>query len=458
MFHSTIKIMLFGAVAFLGSSLISIGGIEMGLRILRPDIGNIVNYQFIESRTRIHSNPRNKIYYTTHPDTLQKHVLFRNNWGCRQNREFDELKKPNVIRIGFYGDSFTENILMPSEYSLTEPLDYMLNKTAKSFEIINYGTHGYGTDQVYLQYSSEDKYSDIVIYLYTNNDILDLTTNELIELDKNNKIFYKPFRGSSLLKRISRKYYLTYWVLERRLKRSIHSSDLIDDDNYGKWSRGETRKRRSNYKNKLDFSMMDEKTLKSVEIFKTILLAMKNDVKNNAGDFYVGFNPSFDKSLRKQDMIIQQIVNDIGIETIDLYQKFSNEKKINLAPYKRLQNDEKYLINIKFKNDPHWNEEGNKLAAVYLFKFISTKLNMTTSDDFIQERLYEYYSSFDKGLSTISSLWLKKIKCLPQLHDEIRSKYQTIDDKHLIGKGKIPEFKYLTRHHDNSDSNKEYND
>ena len=75
---------------------------------------------------------------------------------------------------------------MESQYSFTEPLDYLLNRTEKNYEVMNFGTDGYGTDQVYLQYMQEGTKLnlDYVFYIYSNNDLRNIRENSLIDISK----------------------------------------------------------------------------------------------------------------------------------------------------------------------------------------------------------------------------------------------------------------------------------
>ena len=50
-----------------------------------------------------------------------------------------------------------------------------------------------------------------------------------------------------------------------------------------------------------------------------------------------------------------------------------------------------------FQNDPHWNEEGNKLAAVYLFRYLLSEMGETDPGEaFVSEKLGNYYDVFGR--------------------------------------------------------------
>ena len=48
-----------------------------------------------------------------------------------------------------------------------------------------------------------------------------------------------------------------------------------------------------------------------------------------------------------------------------------------------------------FKNDSHWNEAGNQLAAVCLYRFLEREMGLPRlAEDELREALYRYYSAF----------------------------------------------------------------
>ena len=44
----------------------------------------------------------------------------------------------------------------------TLTLDYLLNQTGRRFEVLNFGTPGYGTDQIFLQFMDEENIEKLV--------------------------------------------------------------------------------------------------------------------------------------------------------------------------------------------------------------------------------------------------------------------------------------------------------
>ncbi len=100
-----------------------------------------------------------------------------NSHGLR-DIEYTYDKPDSTFRILIIGDSFTEGYDVEFDYLFTEVLESMLNDSLRHsgyrYEIINAGTGGYSNDQEYLYYLHEGrKYSpDIVIMMmYATNDI-----------------------------------------------------------------------------------------------------------------------------------------------------------------------------------------------------------------------------------------------------------------------------------------------
>ena len=119
----------------------------------RPDLGTLVLTYYIGNRSRIHANPRELGYQRHFSTDGQTHLVFYNSLGLRQHREFTSRKPPGVVRVGLFGDSFAENNRLPVQYSLSEVLDFLLNRTGR-FEDCNFGTDNYGTDQIIFSSST----------------------------------------------------------------------------------------------------------------------------------------------------------------------------------------------------------------------------------------------------------------------------------------------------------------
>jgi hypothetical protein len=99
-----------------------------------------------------------------------------------------------------------------------------------------------------------------------------------------------------------------------------------------------------------------------------------------------------------------------GIESFSLYDYFDHTSP-----------------GLHFENDPHWNEEANKLAAVHLLRWLLDELGMEpVEDSFIEQGLFEYYGSLDSP--RISERLIRRHKPLStSLRNSIRLKYQELE-------------------------------
>ena len=394
-------------------TLVGLFASEMLLRIIRPDIKEIVHNKFVEDRYRIYTNPKKHWHRYPHPDLKSMHFNIHNLLGLRQHREFDIDKKKNVFRIGFFGDSFTENLRIPVQYSFTEPLDYLLNKTGKSYEVLNFGTDGYGTDQIYLQYIDEGLMLnlDVVVYVYCHNDLKDILADQLIDIDENGNLKYLPERKARYIIKIIKKYYITYFLIEAFKKMEFNFDKILKvkyDPNKLITEKDEKINRAKYNKlgdfHKLDYDDPDLK--RSLRLFSALLSEIKKQADLHSQKFIVVLIPF---STNEKNNKIRALLEELNINVLDLRPLFELED-YNFTKY-------------HFKNDAHWNEEGNKIAAIYIFKYLSKILNIDyTSDNFIKKGLYEYYVSFSvKPLTTNS--WLQQIPVDVNLKGLIRSRY-----------------------------------
>ena len=386
---------------------------EVVLRIRRPDLRNVVDSKFQKHSYRIHANPKNDVYTRVHPDTQEEYVTIHNSLGFRQHREFNPQKTKETFRIGFFGDSFTENLRMQVQYSFTEPVNYLLSESGVVAEVLNFGTDGYGTDQVYLQYIDEGAKLDLdfVFYVYCHNDLKDILANHLFETSPTGELRYLPRRKKyEFLIDVIKNFYLTYFIIEKSkgLQYALSNPYYEHDTIVNKWQEVENRKQFS----ELSITKPSEELETSVNLFRKILSKIRDETKKHNQKFVVILLPRFEEANLK----IAEVLNELEIETLDLLPLFKGE--------------EQNLSEFFFKKDGHWNEEGNKIAAVHIFKYLEQHLKLTSSgDDFIRSRLYSYYNSFQP--MQVSPSWLEAGSSTKQSQEAeaIRSKYLELELK-----------------------------
>lgn len=391
------------------SAAATIGLCEAAVRVLCPKYKYAADAQFGINQSRIFQHQKNRTFFRKHPDSDADDLIIYNSLGLRQHREFSVNKPDGVVRIAFFGDSYVENRRMAVQYSFTEPLEYLLNKTGKRYEVLNFGTDGYGTDQEYLQYLQEGiRVKPDYVFLVPNaGDLRNINENDLFRLDRPGRLVRRPYRESRMINIIN-KFYLTYLILDcserLRLRLSTAQTKILKPEYNMRHNAPEFQAVSQDFKD----GIVTADVKKTEDIFSALLFQMKKASEENGSKFNVVTLP------HKAEETMSDLLVELGFAPINLYDRFD-----------KIYPDES---SYRFKNDGHWNEEGNKLAAVFLFKFLARELSIPHSDDeFIEQALYEYYGSFPPP-SMVSARFIKKhANVSPALNDRIRAKYLALE-------------------------------
>ena len=355
---------------------------EIILRFIRPEYKKLTQSFYSEHDQRRFANPKKTTILVKHPDLAQSHEVTYNSMGLRQSREFSVVPREDVIRIGVFGDSFTENTLMESKYVFTEPLNYLLNETGGKYEVLNFGTSGYGTDQVYLRYFEAENRQrlNIVIYLYYRNDLPEILANRLVEIDDKGAIVLLPPSPQKTLKKMVSRFYLTYLVLSTIRQFDRDWSFTLDTD----IDRESIRARERKFKDLLELrgsKEPDQRIVKAEKLFSALVHSMDEDAKKNGSRFVVFFAPDSRKIFRAHNARMAQLVDSLNIMQVDLFSCYYDDQ-------------DNCKDRLFFKNDSHWNEEGNEVAAIQMFKFLANLLKIEYQGDaFVHQALNTYYRS-----------------------------------------------------------------
>jgi hypothetical protein len=119
-------------------------------------------------------------------------VVFHVNSRGLRGPERDYVKPQGVTRVLLLGDSFVEGYTVGEESLVSTVLESRLKlATGSPYEVINGGTHGYGTDQEYLFYGEEGRryQPDVVVLFFYSNDLSD-------NLSTAHKPFFEEQNGS----------------------------------------------------------------------------------------------------------------------------------------------------------------------------------------------------------------------------------------------------------------------
>ncbi len=143
--------------------------LEVGLRFFAPQ-----NSHFYQPDPVLGSRliPNRSGVWTTEGRIVPIQI---NQFGFR-GWEYPQEKPTGTIRIGVIGDSYVEALQVEEQEMFTHILEQRLgeNDSSHQYEVLSFGTSGYGTVQEYLLWSSEIKKFDldIVILAFTSgNDV-----------------------------------------------------------------------------------------------------------------------------------------------------------------------------------------------------------------------------------------------------------------------------------------------
>jgi hypothetical protein len=367
------------------STVITFSGIEIGLRLFYPKYQYAAESEHRHDNQRIWSRNPNSKYTRIHPDTAKRHLVYHNNLALRQNRDFSDGDLASATNIGFFGDSYTENLRLPAPYSFHEPLDFLLNQGDREFNVLNFGIDGYGTDQSFLYYRQFRRKEDLdfVYYVFSANDLRNIHENNLFYLDDNQLLVRRPALRPSLLTRVISRFHLTYLIIEAidnavfkardRNKRIDLGYSLEHAQNYHS---PEADRIEEDFVNNRESAQLNESILLLIEILKE----WEQEVNRHGARFSIVLLP------REIENRAEDLFRKNGFRTVNLFTFFNRE----IADYN--------YGDWCFKKDPHWNEAANYVAVKGLFADLSRQVPVGLMPSAEMDRmLFNYYSAFDYG-------------------------------------------------------------
>ena len=310
-----------------------------------------------------------------HPDTGAAHRVVHNNLGGRQSRDFPAASLDGTVNIAFFGDSLTENLHMPAQYSYTEPLDYLLNTAdgksdssvldAPRFQVLNFGVWGAGTGRSYLRWRSlpARRELDHVFYMATNNDFRELREalgSGLVRLGESGELLEGGPPLTPAWKRLLARSHMTYLVLD-----AWRRFDVRPDP--GEPGSGGVRFRRP----------------EMLRVMRALVRRWKAEVEADGGAFHVVLTPGrefwFDAIAR--DAAPESSAGSAGV--VDLLECF----KATVPDFR--------WGDWQFVNDPHWTPAANMLAATCLYRHLERALDLPTrAEEELAQARHAYYRAF----------------------------------------------------------------
>ena len=398
---------------------------EVSLRLFYPKYRHLAEVQFHADARRIWARMPNARDWASPPDTFVPHPLYHNNLALRQHRDFSAGDLASAINIGVFGDSFVENTRMEAPYSFTEPLDYLLNQSGQRFNVLNFGVGGYGTGQSLLHYEhfryAEDL--DHVVYVYCRNDLWNLYAAGLFHLDEAGRLVRHETIQSWWVPLI-RRLHAAYLVLDvsGRLS-SVLAETTISPEDLRRGFRDRHRDARYGAMRAAfrrgTLVRNDQKT--SLAIFRQLIRRWKHLAEHNGSTFSVVLLPMF-----SPQPFVVDLLHAEGVNVIDLYACFGDA---NPAHSRRRRRAPPY----RFKNDWHWNEVGNRLAAVCLYRVLEEKLGIPAlSGGRLQEALFRYYAAFGGEIPPKAGGEGAEGSISPKTAAVIREKYTALEMHHSL--------------------------
>ena len=364
---------------------------EGSLRLFYPKYAPLAEARYRFDTLRIWTRNPNERAEHAHPDTRLPHALHHNNLALRQHWNFSAAEFATAMNIGVFGDSFVENVGIDAPYSLTEPLDYLLNQR-EAFNVLNFGVWGYGPSQSLLHYE-HFHYADAlayVFYVYCYNDLENIAETGLFHLDEAGRLVqHAAVRSSWWATRMSR-LHLPYLILDATGRLSSYAEESARHERLKRSRLRRAHRERGakvrSRRQRLTGAEKDEDLKESLAIFRRLIRRWKQSVERNGGKFHVVLLPQHNPAASPR---VPAILQEEDIATISLYDCIG---AYDAAHHRISWRDSPH----RFKTDEHWNEAGNRLAALCLYRVLEADMRLPTlAEKTLLATLRRYYGAFE---------------------------------------------------------------
>ena len=298
-----------------------------------------------------------------HPDAKTEHEVLYNRFGNRQHRDFSERDFQTGIHIALFGDSLTEGIYLPVQYSFAEVLDHLLNTRARReaatppdlpINVHNFGVWGTGPGHQYLRYrdfAHKDRFRH-VFYMHSRNDFSDLRWAGLFSLSATGDLVKRTRRPTSVWRRFLSSFRLTYLALD--VWPRFRGSDSAVP------------------------RARPQATLHGDLVFEEVLSRWRDEVEANGSAFHVVLTP-----LPHTAVPFHSRVRSGLFDVVDLRDCFEE----HIPDYD--------WGDWRFQSDGHFNEGGNMVVAHCLYRFLEGRLGFErAANEALAQARYTYYRSF----------------------------------------------------------------
>ena len=370
------------ALLALLSVALCVAACEVALRLFHP------RYEHAATPPR---GPWVQTQPVSHPDTGTKHRVIYNNLDGRQSRDFPAGSLDAAVNIAFFGDSETQNVFMPAQYSYTEPLDYLLNAAAPgggelaarsnglgrdkpaappkgtAFNVLNFGAWGWGPGRSYLRWRTLPVRRELahVFYLVVDNDLDDLNKAigaGVVQIGESGEIWDGGPPRTPAWKRVLARSHLTYLALDAWQRVVQRPAGRPETD---------ARRRRR------DLEILHDETW---PVFRELVRRWKREVEADGGTFHVALMPK-DSSL--YSMVRGDAALRAEVRLVDLRECF--EETVPGFEYE----------DWRFVRDIHWDPAGNMMAATCFYRYLEDVLDLPRrGDEELGHARHAYYKAF----------------------------------------------------------------
>ena len=300
-----------------------------------------------------------------HPDAGTEHEVLYNRFGNRQHRDFSESDLRDGMNVAFFGDSFTEGLEVPAQYTFVEVLDHLLNalnapvgRAAPAprppVHVHNFGVAGTGPGSQYLRYRGfphKDRLRH-VFYVHFHNDFVDLRHSGLYALNAAGELV-RRMRRASVWSRLLSGLRLTYLALDvwQRVTGADHAAHLVG---------------------------VREPVPDGEVVFEALLARWRDEAEANGSAFHVVLLPDPGAAAK-----FHRRVRSGLFDVLDLRECF--EQEIPGFVWK----------DWLFRFDGHWNEAGHMVAAHCLYRFLESRWGLARApDEALAQARHGYYRAF----------------------------------------------------------------
>lgn len=361
---------------------------EIGLRI-DGRYSNLVSVELYGSNT-IWTRYPNERRTTQHPDKHTNIEIYYNQYGSRDDYLFKLSDRER--NIGFFGDSFTENLRIENRFTFNN----LLSELSLNSEIMNFGVDGFGTAQSFQRWLNiKDQLNlDVVIYIFCANDLRNTYEAEIFDRQLFSQGEIKNILPTQVPLHISiaNSFHLTYLTIEAYFKIKSILNNISEpgiglyNERFGdRFSEGWIDHRRKFHDPYADSILTEfltgnisQVTLETLDHMMNIIERWREMVEKEGGTFLVAVLPT-----QADRMTADKLFTNL--ETIRL---------LDTSEVIQLRDDPWY-----FERDDHWNEYGNLAGAISLHNFLQDQEGLNfigISEEWINRKREEIQFFYDE--------------------------------------------------------------